>query len=423
MKGIGLCAIGLCGVLGASPACGAAPSSDVPSGAATVSGDEGAVMAVTRPKVVPFEGVVKETELDSNLAAKNQRRPMQDPDLINAWGLAFASDGFVWIAANGTGTDRKYDEDGNFVRSIGIPTPDGRVDPTAPSAPTGQVRNPFPTEFKHDAFVMVTEDGTVIGVQPNDMAQKNIKDNQEAFVRADNSNPNKHHVRPAVYKGVAIATFHGEPRVFATDFSNGKIDVFEDEHYGFVKSFTDPNLPDRFAPFNVLAVSGEQLIVTFAFQDDAAHDDVAAPGNGFVDICDTSGDHCRRLLSGDQHPELNSPWGLALSPEHGDGDVDLLVGNFGNGDNNQDTNPQINVYALSLRAKAILAFEGPLGVVKNNVTQPLVISGMWSIAFGSGKGHFDVNDLYFAAGPDNGPGTDPEGNGLFGELDFVSARR
>jgi uncharacterized protein (TIGR03118 family) len=416
--------IGLVGVVGASPACGAAPPSDSPSGA-TVSAEQASAMAVTRPKVTRFEGMVKETDLDSNQAAKNLLRPKQDPDLINAWGMAFTSDGFVWINANGTGTDRKYDEDGNLMDMITIPPPDGH---DSPSAPTGQVVNPFASAhffgreaaaFKHDAFIAVTEDGTVVGIQPG-LLVKNLKADVRAFIRVDNSD-NTHPDNPSVYKGVALSTVHGEPRLFACDFHNAKIDVFEDEHYGLVKSFTDPNLPEHFAPFNVVAVDGEQLIVTFAMQDDARHDDVAAPGNGFVDLCDTEG-HCRRLLSGDQHPELNSPWGLAVSPEH-DGDVDLLVGNFGNGDNNQDVNPQINVYALSLRAKVIREFEGPLGVMRANVTQPLVISGLWSIMFGSGKGHFDASDIYFAAGPDNGAGTDPEGNGLFGELDFVGARR
>jgi hypothetical protein len=47
---------------------------------------------------------------------------------------------------------------------------------------------------------------------------------------------------------------------------------------------------------------------------------------------------------------------------------------------------------------------------------------LWSILFGNGKGGFDADDLYFAAGPDNGPNTELEQNGLFGELDFFGPR-
>ena len=47
-------------------------------------------------------------------------------------------------------------------------------------------------------------------------------------------------------------------------------------------SFTDPNVPQDFAPFNVQNIQGN-LFVTFAMQDQDKEDDVAGAGNGFVD--------------------------------------------------------------------------------------------------------------------------------------------
>ena len=52
--------------------------------------------------------------------------------------------------------------------------------------------------------------------------------------------------------------------------------------------------------------------------------------------------------------------------------------------------------------------------------QPIAIEGLWAIAFGSGRGDFETDDLYFTAGPGNGD--EIETHGLFGELDFGRRR-
>lgn len=71
------------------------------------------------------------------------------------------------------------------------------------------------------------------------------------------------------------------------------------------------------------------IYVTFAKQDAAKHDDVAGPGNGFLDVLDPVTHTFTRLVS---NSVLDSPWGLALAPStFGDFAGDLLVGNFGDG--------------------------------------------------------------------------------------------
>ena len=55
--------------------------------------------------------------------------------------------------------------------------------------------------------------------------------------------------------------------------------------------FVDPTLPAGFAPFNIENIGG-QLFVTYAKQDADKHDDVAGPGNGFVDVFNTDGVCC-----------------------------------------------------------------------------------------------------------------------------------
>jgi hypothetical protein len=53
-----------------------------------------------------------------------------------------------------------------------------------------------------------------------------------------------------VYKGLTIADHNGTPMLYAANFRNGTVDVF-DQKFKQVNSFTDPNVPKGFAPFNV----------------------------------------------------------------------------------------------------------------------------------------------------------------------------
>jgi uncharacterized protein (TIGR03118 family) len=69
--------------------------------------------------------------------------------------------------------------------------------------------------------------------------------------------------------------------------------------------FRDPSLRAGFAPFNVTEI-GNQVYVTYAKQDSAGHDDVAGPGDGFVDAFTNYGALVKRLVT---RGLLNSPWG------------------------------------------------------------------------------------------------------------------
>ncbi len=104
----------------------------------------------------------------------------------------------------------------------------------------------------------------------------------------------------AVYKGLAIATNAGALFLYATDFHNNKIDVF---NTGFVKqatsatafTFADPSIPAGYAPFGIQAINNgasgaTQIYVTYAQQQAPDnHDNTNGAGLGYVDIYDTNG--------------------------------------------------------------------------------------------------------------------------------------
>ena len=153
--------------------------------------------------------------------------------------------------------------------------------------------------------------------------------------------------------------------------------------------FTDPGIPVGFAPFGIQNINGD-LFVTYALQNAKKHDDMAGPGNGFVDVFDTDGHLLRRFAS---QGALNSPWGVArASSAFGMFSGQILVGNFGDG--------RINVFDSNGN------FLTQLG---NTNGKALAINGLWTLTLGGGaKSSSDT--LYFTAGP-NG-----ETNGLFGTI-------
>jgi uncharacterized protein (TIGR03118 family) len=300
-----------------------------------------------------------------------------DPNLVNAWGLAFNPSGPIWVAANHTGLETVYSSAGAILPLVvTVPPPSGG---TPPAAPTGLVFNPTNTDFMGDVFIAATEDGTIAGWPGTGTT---------AVKRVDNSGNN------AVYKGLALATKSSVSRLFATDFHNNKVVVF-DQAYAPVTTtggFTDPNLPSGFAPFGIQAI-GSEIFVTYAKQDAMAHDDVKGVGNGFVDIFDFDGTLTKRLIS---NGVLNSPWGLAVAPsDYGTLANALFVGNFGDG--------LINAYD---------ATNGTfLSGLQDTTGAPLAIDGLWALVFGNDTTGASHDQLFFTAGPDD------ENHGILGRLD------
>jgi uncharacterized protein (TIGR03118 family) len=306
-----------------------------------------------------------------------------DPNLVNPWGIAYGPTTPFWIAAAGTGVSSVYDGNGVQTRTpVAIPGPAGSK---LAGAPTGVVFNAT-TDFavapgQPARYIFATEDGTIAGWNSG----------AAAVTKVDLS------ALGTVYKGLALGSSGGKNYLYAANFSAGRVDVFDANFVpvALAGTFTDPNLPASFAPFNVQNVGGK-LYVTYALPDAARHDDVSGPGNGYVSVFDTSGQLLQRLVS--QGP-LNSPWGVVLAPAgFGGFGGALLVGNFGDG--------RINAFNPATGAW--------LGAVQDGSGKALSIDGLWGLAFGNGNKAGDTHILYFTAGI-AGSGA-VEDHGLFGSI-------
>jgi len=304
-----------------------------------------------------------------------------DPNLVNAWGIASSATSPFWVSDNGAGLSTLYNSSGT-PQSLVVTVP--AAGSASGGTPTGVVFNPT-SDFQvftgtPAKFIFATEDGTISGWASG----------TQATVKVDNAPTG------AVYKGLASGNNGSGNFLYATNFHADAVDVFNGNFTAtsLAGNFTDPSLPAGFAPFGIQNI-GNTLFVTYAKQDAAGHDDVAGPGNGFVDRFDLNGNFLGRFAS---NGTLNSPWGLALAPAgFGTFAGDILVGNCGDG--------RINAFDPTTGAF--------LGQLKDTSGNPITIDGLWGLRVGNGGNGGDPNTVYFSAGP-NG-----EADGLFGSLNFV----
>jgi uncharacterized protein (TIGR03118 family) len=312
------------------------------------------------------------------LVSDSAAAPAADASLVNGWGLSAGPTTPWWAANNGTNTATLYNGAG-AKQALTVAVAGG---------PTGTVFNGSASDFvvtqngKSSAarFLFATEGGTIMGWSPAVNANT-------AVIGADRSGSG------AIYRGLAIAN----DKLYATDFHNGRVDVFDKSFNLVPGGFSDPMIAKGYAPFGIQALGGN-IFVTYARQDAAKKNDVPAPGQGFVDEFTPDGVLVAQVVnSGKRKAPLNAAWGLALAPaDFGVFAGDLLVGNFGNG--------RISAYT---QRGAKWVFKGQLRRADGN---PIEIDGLWAIAFGNGAAAGPTSTLYFLSGPSG------EKHGLFGSI-------
>jgi len=306
-----------------------------------------------------------------------------DKDLKNPWGIAFTATGPFWISDNGTSKTTIYDKSGNRQFAVKIPGGGGHA-----SAPTGQVFNSSSSNFivkkgaKSGAalFIFAGEDGAISGWNSS-------VDSANAVIAVDNSK------LKASYKGLAIGTVSGKPRLYAANFHSGVVEMYDGSFKRIAQgnAFKDTTLPKGYAPFNVQNLGNGMIGVTYALVG-ADGDDVSGANHGAVDLYTTAGVLIRRLVRGNY---MNSPWGLTMAPStFGKFANDLLVGEFGSG----------RITAFNPTTGAFI------GYVSDKSGNPIHDDGLWALTFGNGGSAGSKNTLFFTAGLNH------EADGLFGQI-------
>ncbi len=318
------------------------------------------------------------------LVSDEQRRASQvDARLVNAWGLAASPTGPWWTSNEASATSTLYSGAGRkqllTVSVEGGPTGIAYYGGKGLRVSAGGRSDPA-------RFVYACEDGKLRAWTPTVPKSWST----EALVVVDEA------AAAAVFRGVAI---EGE-RVYATDFHNARVDVY-DMRWQRVRragAFVDRSIPEWYAPFGIQAI-GDRLFVTYVARAPVNGND--SPTGGYVDEFDREG----RLVARVAHMGvLNAPWGLALAPRSfGRFGGDLLVGNFGDG--------RINAFR---RSGAGWSYGGTLHDAKGKA---VVVNGLWALVFGNGGAAGPEGTLFFASGPHDWLGETELGvHGLVGSI-------
>jgi uncharacterized protein (TIGR03118 family) len=306
-----------------------------------------------------------------------------DPNLINPWGIAYSPTGPFWVADNNAGVSTLYNSTGK-PQPLVVTIPGFGGSGGTPDGITFNSTNGFQVAAGNktgaSAFIFSTEDGTIDGWAPS-------VSTSNAIIAVNNNDGGA----GAVYKGLTMGSIGSSNFIYTTNFRAGDVEMYNSS-FGLVKTFTDPTVKAGYAPFNVQELDGK-LYVTFALQDAAKHDDVAGPGNGYVDVFSLNGTFLQRLVS--QGGPINSPWGLDIAPAGwGKYAGDLLVGNFGDG-------------TISVFNATTGMYDGKLNGPDG---KPIVEGDLWGLINGNGGSGGNANDVYFTAGISG------EAHGLFGSL-------
>jgi hypothetical protein len=202
-----------------------------------------------------------------------------------------------------------------------------------------------------------------------------------------------------MYTGAAVGSSPNCCLLYATDFRNGKIDVFDSN---FKKqtatatsfAFKDPTLPPGYAPFGILADNTggiTRVYVAYAKPTPDHRDAVSGAGLGLVDVFDSNGNLITHLIPAGGY--LNAPWGMAIGSY-------LYVANGGDG--------------------TIKAFDpgtpGMPSPVNYSSGAPVVVPGVRGIAVGTIYANQGAA-LFFTAHPKSGE------KGQYGRVDFGAPAR
>jgi uncharacterized protein (TIGR03118 family) len=335
----------------------------------------------------PAEAQYQRTDLVSNQPGA---APLQDERLVNGWGLVSLATSPYWVSDNGSGFSTLY-------TAAGAQVPLFVSIPAAPSAPTGTLGTPTgvvgnispnASDFTFTgngrsgraAFIFASLDGTISAWTPavdpiNPTTHLSI-----ATTAADRSSVG------AVYTGLAIAVNDSKQAFLyaADDSQNRRIDMF-DSSFNFVKSFSDPDIPQNFTPYGIQTING-QIWVTYTALNKAQ--------GGFVDVFDTAGGLVKHFAV---HGPLHSPWGIAQAPANfGPLSNAILISNNTSRGRINAFNPETGEF---------------LGPLSDATGHPIEIDQLWAIQFGQGAAaNGPANQLFFTAGPSN------YANGLFGTI-------
>src|SRR5437764_15363234 len=198
--------------------------------------------------------------------------PVLDPLLVNPWGISMTGSSPFWVANNGTSTSQLIRGDVSGAPVVLNAAPQTITIPGSPGLPTGTVANTTGslTDFTLPGacasppcvarFLFASLTGNITGWNPNAPAAGSTT----AVIAKSQAS--------RVYTGLAIGSNSGGNRLYAADFRNGNIDVYDGTFAPTTVSggFADGTIPttpasNTYHPSNIQNLGGTNpLYVTYA---------------------------------------------------------------------------------------------------------------------------------------------------------------
>ncbi|ARF08235.1 hypothetical protein Catovirus_1_285 [Catovirus CTV1] len=264
----------------------------------------------------------------------------EDEYLKNGWGLQIIDDS-IWLSANKSNKLIQYQLNGKKLNSVDV------------AVPTALIENDDKKGLGAPLLYFVTEEGKLY--------ELNFSLQDPVRLLVDNSGDNAMYTGLTKYKNL----------LYATDFHNKKIDVFDIlQDFAMINmSFIDLYEPnEEYTPNNIVKVE-DLLYVAYAEKDPNSNHSILGKGKGYINIFTAAGTFVKRFVS---NGKLNSPYGLTLKKDT------ILVGNYGDG--------KINEY--SLKGKHI-------GTLRNHKGKKIKLEGLSTL--------LNYNhEIYFDSGPNSG---------------------
>jgi uncharacterized protein (TIGR03118 family) len=320
-----------------------------------------------------------------------------DPDLVDPWGVVLPERQPAVVTSRGSSSSTSYDGAG-----ISLPS-SGPLRVHLPSAPTG-------VAFGASGVVANSGDGFVVSAGGRSAPARLLYAGRSGVIagwspEVDVGNALIAYAADdgAVYTalGIAISSTPSECRLYAADFRNTKVDVFDTTFRKQPRAatqfaFTDPSLPSGYAPFGI-AVIDEVVYVAYAQRLASSAEPVSGPGLGLVASFTLSGEFISRLVT--TEGVLNAPWAIVRSPADSAAPFPraLLVGNTGDG----------RINAIDAATGALL---GSLTDVTGTV---IVVPNLHGLALGNHHANQPGSTVFFTAGAQDGA------SGWYGRIDFT----
>jgi uncharacterized protein (TIGR03118 family) len=280
-----------------------------------------------------------------------------DPNFLNPWGMSVS--GTWWISTANSGFNYVVPSTTDAIAFKVVVPPASASSKTgspAGSVTTGGASGMVLSDGAKASFLFSTLDGSISGW--NSALGTNLA---VPLIAINNSSAG------ACYPGLAILNANTTTSyILAPNFGTANTIEVYDQTFKPTKlsgSFTDPNLPAGYGPWSI-HILDDQVWVAYALRTGSCQQSTG-PGNGIVDVFDTSGNFVARTVTGGN---LNAPWGIAFAPSTGFGifSGDLLIGNFGDG--------KINVYDPKSYAY--------LGQLMDSTGKSLVYASLWDLLAG-----------------------------------------